>query len=208
MKQWQDVQILMLQFFNHHRRQVIISLTLVVILGGWMLTHWSTADESPQMATNASPVIKSVSTATDNHRGVTVDVKGAVKQPGVYTLKHGARIQEALKQAGGPLRTADMRQVNLAKQVTDQQMVYIPAQGEVQTTTGLANANESSQAIVNLNTATKEQLLTLTGIGDKKADQILAYRQQHGEFKQVEDLKNVDGFGDKTVAKLKDSLVV
>ncbi len=137
-----------------------------------------------------------------------MDVKGAVKQPGVYTLKHGARIQEALKQAGGPLPTADMRQVNLAKQVTDQQMVYIPAQGEVQTTAGLANANESSQAIVNLNTATKEQLLTLTGIGDKKADQILAYRQQHGEFKQVEDLKNVDGFGDKTVAKLKDSLAV
>lgn len=208
MKQWQDVQTLMLQFFNHHRRQVMISLTLAVVLGGWMLTHWPTADESSQMATNSRPVIKSVSTATNNHRGVTVDVKGAVKQPGVYTLKHGARIQEALKQAGGPLPTADMRQVNLAKQVTDQQMVYIPAQGEVQTTAGLANANESSQAIVNLNTATKEQLLTLTGIGDKKADQILAYRQQHGEFKQVEDLKNVDGFGDKTVAKLKDSLAV
>ncbi|MCQ2569373.1 MAG: helix-hairpin-helix domain-containing protein [Limosilactobacillus sp.] len=208
MKQWQDVQTLMLQFFNHRRRQVIISLTLVVVLGGWMLTHWSTADESSQMATNSRTVIKSGSTATNNHRGVTVDAKGAVKQPGVNTLKHGARIQEALKQAGGPLPTADMRQVNLAKQVTDQQMVYIPAQGEVQTTAGLANANESSQAIVNLNTATKEQLLTLTGIGDKKADQILAYRQQHGEFKQVEDMKNVDGIGDKTVAKLKDSLAV
>lgn len=160
------------------------------------------------METTPRSAVKKNSAQVAEHRQLTVDVKGAVHQPGVYTLKAGARIQEALKQAGGPLPTADMSQVNLAKQVMDQQMVYVPAQGEVQANATGALANQASQTIVNLNTATKEQLLTLTGIGDKKADQILAYRQQHGEFKQVEDLKQVDGFGEKTVTKLKDCLAV
>lgn len=208
MNQWQDLQTLALQFYQQHRRQVIGAVGLIMLLGGWMLTHWQMTPTQGSVETTPRAAVKKAPATVTEHRSVTVDVKGAVHQPGVYTLKAGARIQEALKQAGGPLATADMSQVNLAKQVTDQQMVYVPAQGEVTTAATGGMANQASQTIVNLNTATKEQLLTLTGIGDKKADQILAYRQQHGEFKQVEDLKQVDGFGDKTVAKLKDNLAV
>ena len=120
-------------------------------------------------------------------------------------------MKEAIEQAGGSLPTADLNQVNLAKQLTDQQVIYIPLVGEK-----IAGANniqtgssaDGDQPIVNLNTATKEQLQTITGIGEKKADKILAYRQEHGEFKSVEELKSVDGFGDKTVAKLQSSLSV
>jgi competence protein ComEA len=96
--------------------------------------------------------------------------------------------------------------------------VYVPAQGEkvadaTTATTGTTDATSATSQSgqgdsVNLNTATKEQLQTIDGIGDKKADKIIAYRQEHGGFKTVEDLKNVDGFGDKTVAKIKDRLAV
>ena len=77
------------------------------------------------------------------------------------------------------------------------------------TTDATSATSQSGQGdSVNLNTATKAQLQTIDGIGDKKADKIIAYRQEHGGFKTVEDLKNVDGFGDKTVAKIKDRLAV
>ena len=129
-------------------------------------------------------------------RTVAIDIKGAVKMPGVYELKADDRVNEALKAAGGPLLNADLRQVNLAKQLTDQQMIYIPLQGETpvassSTEPSAANNENGSDnsAKINLNTATKEQLCQITGIGDKKADLILQYRQEHGQFKSIDELK-------------------
>lgn len=95
-------------------------------------------------------------------------------------------------------------------------MVYVPVNGEtmpgistVGASSGDATAGSRSQtATVNINTATKEQLCQITGIGDKKADLILQYRQQHGQFKSVDELKQVSGFGDKSVEKIRDQLAV
>lgn len=111
-----------------------------------------------------------------------------------------------------------MNQVNLAKQLVDAQVIYIPKKGEkmpgsfgesgVNNLSGDAGGISGEQQITNLNTATKEQLCKITGIGDKKADLILQYRQEHGNFNSVDDLKNINGFGDKTVAKLKPMLAV
>ena len=105
-----------------------------------------------------------------------------------------------------------MRQVNLAKQLVDQQVVYVPSQGEQVATpldsAGASGGTAADQEKINLNQATKEDLMKISGIGDKKADKILAYRQSHGQFKTIEELQNVDGFGEKTVAKLKDQLAV
>ena len=127
--------------------------------------------------------------------------------------------QEAIAAAGGVHTDADMRQVNLAKQLQDQQVVYVPAQGEQLPgglTTGMA-ADQTGPSTstggqdtpkINLNQASKEELCQINGIGDKKADMIIQYRQQHGPFKSIDELKNVDGFGDKTVAKLKDQVAV
>lgn len=148
-----------------------------------------------------------------------MDVKGAVNQPGVYRLSRGSRVQEALQAAGGATAEADINQVNLAKALQDAQVVYIPRHGEKlpsefagdgASASNSPNGGSDSSAgpIINLNTATKDQLQQLTGIGDKKADLIIAYRQAHGSFRTVDDLKKVQGFGDKTVAKLKDQLSV
>lgn len=145
-----------------------------------------------------------------------MDVKGAVKHPGIYKLKGGARVNEAVAAAGGTIANADMKQVNLAKQLADAEVVYVPVNGETipgTSTAGAASAgptagSSSQTTTVNLNTATKEQLCQITGIGDKKADLILQYREQHGQFKSVDELKQVSGFGDKSVEKIRDQLAV
>ncbi len=144
---------------------------------------------------------------------IYVDVKGAVNRPGVYALRSGLRIQDALTKAGGITASADSNHVNMAQQVNDQQVVYVPTKGEVTTPIGessteTSDADSSTGPIINLNTATKEQLTQITGVGDKKADLILQYRQEHGQFKTVDDLKEVSGFGDKSVANIKDQLAV
>lgn len=201
----------LIDLWETQRTKLIIGMVAIVGLGFYCL------HQKPESAANMQPVMSSVastsstgSASTTNGR-VAFDIKGAVAHPGVYTLPKKARVKEAIEQAGGTLPSADLNQVNLAKQLTDQQVIYIPVVGE-KVAGGAGNpagsTTEGDQPIVNLNTATKEQLQTITGIGEKKAEKILAYRQGHGEFKSVDELKSVDGFGDKTVAKLQSSLSV
>ncbi|GEP19581.1 helix-hairpin-helix domain-containing protein [Pediococcus argentinicus] len=167
---------------------------------------------------------------------IMVDVKGAVKNPGVYEVKEGMRITDAINLAGGLNRSADRKHVNLASQLSDQQVVYVPIRGEVKgpivdssatsttnspsvtTSSSSDNAVKSSSTSqndqksdsgqVNLNSASKEDLTKLNGIGDKKAEQIVAYRESHGSFKNVDELKQVQGIGDKIFETIKASVVV
>lgn len=205
-----------------HRGKWLLALAGIgLVLGYYFLRQpTTTTTATNDLAASTSQVSSAVatsSTPTSTSGKVTVDVKGAVHRPGVYTLSRSSRVQEAVKRAGGETAEADMRQVNLAKQLVDQQVVYIPVVGEelpagsmaeAITTTGSATSGTSDQEKINLNTATKEDLMKISGIGEKKAEQIIAYRQTNGQFKTVEDLQNVDGFGEKTVAKIKDQVAV
>lgn len=199
----------LLDLYETYKREIIIGLAgilAVIVLLAWTGRHQSTGMPVEKTATQVKQPTK-----TGRRNGkLFVDVKGAVNKPGVYELSYGSRITEAVNQAGGFRPDADSNQVNLAKQVSDQQMIYIPMKGEQvsQENTPVAGSQQAESKVIDLNTATKEQLTTITGIGDKKADLILAYRQQHGQFRRVEDLKNITGFGDKTIAKIKDQLSV
>lgn len=203
----------LIELWDRYRVQLgIVAILLVVGIGYFMNNHQESTSDASYSKTIAVGSVSS-SGSISNSSTVWVDIKGAVKKPGVYQLKATSRINEALQAAQGPLANADLKQVNLAKQLTDQQMIYIPYQGEQ---VAMANGGESlasndsvaGSETVNLNTATKEQLCQITGIGDKKADLILQYRQEHGQFKSVDELKEINGFGEKTVAKLKDQLAV
>ncbi|MFT8555912.1 helix-hairpin-helix domain-containing protein [Liquorilactobacillus hordei] len=150
---------------------------------------------------------------------ISIDIKGAVKYPGVYVLKNGARVNEIVKKAGGMLENADNNQVNLALILQDQNVVYIPFEGEfsnsltttvqsssknVTDTTATSNGqsvSESETHKYDINEVTKEELETIPGIGDKKAEQILAYRTEHGRINQLDELKEISGVGDKTFEK-------
>lgn len=138
---------------------------------------------------------------------ILVDIKGAVKKPGVYELPVNARLHELVNVAGGLTDDAEDRQVNMAIVLADQQLVYIPRKGEIveQTKQTPQAGNESK---VNINTASAEELQTLTGIGEKKAQAIIDYRTQNGNFQSIDQLTEVDGFGEKTVEKLRDSITI
>ncbi|TBX41797.1 competence protein ComEA [Lactiplantibacillus paraplantarum] len=171
-------------------------------------------------ATGTVPVNPAGSQAGNDLPGY-VDVKGAVNKPGLYQITASMRVADVIQLAQGMQPQADAQQVNLAAKVTDQQVIYVPVKSEQPLTvvkppvTPSASSNlevsgggHSSTDKVNLNTADVAALQKLSGIGQKKAEKIIDYRQQHGNFKTIDDLKNVSGFGEKTVAKYKDQLTV
>lgn len=146
---------------------------------------------------------------------VLVDVKGAVKYPGVYELTTEHRIVDAIEQAGGYNDHANPNAINHAQKLQDEMVIYIPLVGEeiepienFGITAGASSAQESSSGKVNLNKAEEAELTSLPGVGPSKAQAIIAYRQENGGFKTIEDLKKVSGIGDKTFEKLKDSIYI
>jgi len=152
---------------------------------------------------------------------VTVHVAGAVRRPGLYRLAAGSRIDDALRRAGGPRARADLTAVNLATKLEDGRQVIVPERGSSAAPGAAASAPGSGSgspaaggpgsapaAPVNLNTATLEQLDTLDGVGPGIAQRIIDYREQHGGFRNVDELGEVPGIGDKRMATLRPLVTV
>lgn len=142
---------------------------------------------------------------------IMVDVGGAVKMPQVMELKENSRVADAISAAGGLTEQADTAGINQAAFLTDGEKVYIPQKGESGAVlSGITSAagSQAGQQKVNINTATSEELQTLDGIGPVTAEKILTYRDNNGAFQNIEDLKNVDGIGDKTFENLKEHITV
>ena len=244
-----------LKDFLEEHKKLMLALAVLATIGGSLLipdlcsllssqTEFSMDSQSKSALSsfsanwsNASTISASNSVNSDY---IYVDVKGAIKHPGVYKVQIGKRVGDVLSLAGGPLEGADTTQINFAHKLEDQMVIYIPKVGEsspIENTVGVSGsddksdqneANSAAEKIssaqtqtdstsqdqggndgkINLNTASKEQLMQLTGIGDKKADEIIAYRQQNGNFKTIDDLKNVSGIGDKTFEKISSQITV
>lgn len=165
-----------------------------------------------------------------------IDIKGSVKKPGVYEVTADNIVNDCIKLAGGLLKNADTTTINLSKKVSSEMVIYIPKKEEViKTTTNttvtkdqeipndavVSDNNKSNSSIskdnntqtpnrtlVNINTATIQELTTLSGIGDAKAQDIIDYRTLNGNFKTIEDIKNVSGIGEALYAKIKDYIIV
>lgn len=141
---------------------------------------------------------------------IYVHVCGQIYAPGVYTLPEGSRIYELFELAGGFTEEADTDYWNQARMLQDGEMIYVPTKEEAkshQWENEQSDAKEDSKKI-NINTATKEELMTLPGIGETRALAILAYRQENGPFSSVEDLKNVEGIKDGVFSKMKDYIEI
>jgi competence protein ComEA len=137
---------------------------------------------------------------------ITVYVNGEVVRPGVYTLAEGSRIKDVVEASGGFAASADTRRVNLAKKLRDEDYVFIDSQGASQGSGSVSQGGTGSDGIININTATKEELMTLPGVGEVTAQKIIDYREKNGDFGKVEDLTKVDRIGEKTLAKFKDKI--
>ena len=134
---------------------------------------------------------------------VCVHICGAVERPGVYELPAGSRVHDAVGMAGGMTDEADARALNLAELLSDGQQIIVYTAAEVETGAVPAGGTSSSSGgKVDLNRATKEELMTLPGIGEVKAEAILQYRSEHGSFAAVESLQEISGIGEKTFQRL------
>lgn len=137
---------------------------------------------------------------------ITVYVNGEVARPGVYSLAAGSRIKDAVEASGGFTASADKKRVNLAKKVRDEDYIFIDTQDSGKAQGGASSGGISSDGLVNINTATKEELMTVPGIGEVTAQKIIDYREKNGDFSKIDDLTKVDRIGEKTLAKFKDKI--
>jgi competence protein ComEA len=146
-------------------------------------------------------------------RRLVIHVAGAVRQPGVYKLAAGARVDDAVQRAGGATRRADLGGLNLAAELEDGRQVLVPERARAAGGGAAAPAGAEAPAPapgqpLNINTATLEQLDTLSGIGPLTAQKILDYREEQGGFGSVEELGEIPGIGDKRLASLREEVTL
>lgn len=161
---------------------------------------------------------------------IKVCIAGSVKNPDMYTLKKDSRIKNLLQVSGGAVKEADLSSINLAQKLKDEDYIYIPKKGESSVKKEENNKNQvlksaslsgnslnknsktessSKTGKIDINTANKTELMTIPGIGDKKADRIIAYREENGNYKSIEELKQIGArIGEKTLEKMKDYIYV
>ena len=198
---------------------IVICTGLGLLVGGFFLLK--PAPQIPVKETNLQAEVAAVSKDSVSEKEekeepleqdlITVDVKGAVKSPGIYDLPVGSRVNDAVQKAGGLTEQADSKSLNLAQKVSDEALVYVPTKGEEaasqQTGSGTVSSTNKEKK-VNLNKASLEELKQVKGLGGKRAQDIIDHREANGKFKSVDELKKVSGIGAKTIEKLKDYVTV
>ena len=138
---------------------------------------------------------------------IFIDLKGAIKKPGLYEVEEGERVYDVVEKAGGLLKTADEKQINFAMKLYDEMVIYIPEINELGPEVSYpAEMNSNNDEKVNINQADAAELETLPGIGPSKAATIIQYREENGSFKEIEELMNISGIGEKTFEKLKEQI--
>ena len=203
---------------------IVICAGLGLLVGGFFLLK--PTSQTPVKETNLQAEVAAVSKDSSTEKEVkkeekeepveqdliTVDVKGAVKSPGIYDLPVGSRIHDAVQKAGGLTEEADSKSLNLAQKVSDEALVYVPTKGEEaasqQQAASGTTPSTSKEKKVNLNKASLEELKQVKGLGGKRAQDIIDHREANGKFKSVDELKKVSGIGVKTIEKLKDYVTV
>ena len=182
-------------------------LLILVGVGGLFSKKEESVEETTVVETTV--VAEKAEVSTTQEAVIFVDIKGAVKNPGVYQMKVGDRVKDALDAAGGLTAEADSQKVNLAKRLEDQMVIVVPKVGEEaeEIPAGATSKEEAKEGKVNINTATVEELKTLKGVGEKKAEAIIEYRKKNGSFQTKEDLMKVRGIGKKLFESFQERIV-
>ena len=182
-------------------------LLLLVGVGGLFSKKEETVEDVTVVETTV--LAEKTEVSTTQEAVIFVDIKGAVNNPGVYQMKSGDRVKDALDAAGGLTDEADSQKVNLAQRVEDQMVIVVPKVGEEVTEipAGVTSKEAAKDGKVNINTATVEELKTLKGVGEKKAEAIIEYRKKNGSFQTKEDLMKVRGIGKKLFESFQERIV-
>ncbi|MGP1411208.1 MAG: helix-hairpin-helix domain-containing protein [Peptoanaerobacter stomatis] len=203
------------------RKDIIIIITISIILSLGMIIFHSTKssdillDKSENTkisekikAEDNDAVIEQDSAAVKNEK-VVVYISGEVVNPQVIEMKDGDRLIDAVEKCGGMTEKADKNAVNLALLLKDEDHYVIPKIGEnLQLNTSSNNKSLQNNNLVNINTADKTILISLPSIGEKTAEKIIQYRETNGNFKSIDDIKNINGIGEKKFEQIKDLITV
>lgn len=196
-----------------YRKSLLILLLIAAAVAGGTYYGCYTQDKETVQLDAASAADETRQEAA----AVTVYVTGAVNKPGVVSIKEGGRAADAVNACGGLLPTADGDKVNMAQVLKDGQQLRIPEKQNASQVQAAANGTKGSPAagtktaeggIVNINTASAEELDTLPGIGPAMAKRIIEYRETEGSFSAVEDIKKVRGIGEAKFQKLRDRICI
>ena len=199
-------------FFRQNVKSIILAFvcSLVLIIGGlFYFNQNKTEDYSGVSFSNISNETNNKDEKAEKRHDekIFVDVKGAVKHPGVFETTKDKRVKDLIEEAGGLLDDADTSTLNLSQKVKDQMVIYVLKHGEKPKQ--ISDSSSSSNTdVININTANKEQLMKISGVGKTKAEAIIAYREKNGDFKKKEDITKVQGIGKATFEKIKDKIEV
>lgn len=204
------------------KKTIIILCTIIVVLGGIIFILYKNNSSSKEEVVDIFKEPEEIEQEESNSKKVIVDIKGMINNPGVYEVDSDLRVNDVIELAGGLKEGADTSNINLAKLVSDEMTIIIYSTEEVLEkfkqevcicncpyiqNDACINSNNDDN-LININTAGIEELTTLTGIGDVKAEAIIKYRSEVGKFKTKEELLNVEGIGEALFEKIKDNITV
>ena len=208
---------------NLTKKQKIILSIIAILVAIGIIYFINNKNQTNNIELDGNILVSNQNTkqmSQDTEEIVIVHITGSVKNPGIVKLKEGSRIEDAIEAAGGLTENADISNVNLAYVLDDGTKIKIPnlddedigdedvlskdsGEGIIQEDEKTTNTN-----IVNINKATENELSTLPGIGNSLATRIVEYRKQNGNFKTIEDIKNVSGIGESKFANIKDFISI
>lgn len=191
---------------------IVVLMMLVVCTGCKKQSYLETQSDLQEEHTKSADTTEEKKQQTEQVTEIYVQIDGAVKKPGVYTFSEESRVYELIEAAGGLLPEAYDLGINQAKRLADGEKIYVYTKEEIENGAGTTDTQnpkgQTDDGKVNINTASVEELMTLSGIGETRAKDIIAYRNAHGAFSLPEDLKNVSGIGDSTYNKIADAIIV
>lgn len=196
-------------FKDKGKSLIIILFYLLLFLAFFLIKNKDQKDNKLINQLSLSQNLEENSIVEENYQAsspedeeIYIHISGNVNYPGLVKMKAGQRLFDAIELAGGMTENADIDQINLSLILNDQDKIYIPAKGEI------ANfIQETASSLVNINTASKEELTSLSGIGDKTAEKIINYRQKT-PFSKKEDLMNVPGIGENKYKEIEDNITI
>ncbi len=226
-----------MSFHYRYRKQIIIIVITILVMTALITTtiyFYEPKKEQKISSLKIKKTTKESKKSQTEQEKFMVDIKGEVISPGIYELENNSRVIDVIKLAGGLTENADTTVINLSKKIEDEMVIIIyskwqvenwketkeqekylqeqcisPKEGQTKNDACIDNTEEitTTSSVININTATKEELMTLTGIGEAKAEAIISYREKT-PFTKIEDIKNVSGIGDSVYEDIKDYITV
>lgn len=218
-------------FIKEHLKKIIGVIVVLVGITGIIVINYLYEESQSAIAESNELELVDLTTTTseEGKKSIFIDIKGAVKKPGVYETDENSKVIDAITLAGGLKSNADTSNINLSQHLKDEMVIYIFTENELKKSeeknacdttcktevievnnctekTSSIN-NEKDDKLININTASKEELMSLSGIGEAKADAIIAYRNEK-PFATIEDIMEVSGIGESVFATIKDSITV